>query len=54
MRVIINIGDDILKLNSMGLINKLLADKTTKKNIMWATDAYRNLGERFERNQEIK
>ena len=38
----------------MGLINKLLADKTTKKNIMWATDAYRNLGERFERNQEIK
>lgn len=52
--MIINIGDDILKLNSMGLINKLLADKTTKKNIMWATDAYRNLGERFERNQEIK
>lgn len=37
----------------MGLLNKLLADKTTKKNIMWATDAYRGLGERFERNKEI-
>lgn len=51
--MIINIGDDILKLNAMGLLNKLLADKTTKKNIMWATDAYRGLGERFERNKEI-
>lgn len=51
--MIINIGDDILKLNAMGLLNKLIADKTTKKNIMWATDAYRGLGERFERNKEI-
>ena len=42
--VIINIGDDILRLSSLGLLNNLLADKTTKKNLMWATDAYRELG----------
>lgn len=52
--MIINIGDDILKLQSMGLLKKLIADKTTHKNIMWATDAYREYGERYERNQEIK
>ena len=51
--MIINIGDDILRLSSLGLLNNLLADKTTKKNLMWATDAYRELGEDYERDQEI-
>ena len=54
VRVIINIGDDILRLSSLGLLNNLLADKTTKKNLMWATDAYRELGEDYERDQEMR
>lgn len=52
--MIINIGDDILRLSSLGLLNNLLADKTTKKNLMWATDAYRELGEDYERDQEMR
>lgn len=52
--MIINIGDDILRLSSLGLLNSLLADKTTKKNLMWATDAYRELGEDYERDQEMR
>jgi len=51
--LIINIGDDILKLQSLNLLKKLLADKTTKKNILWATDAYNGLGSAYFRNREI-
>ncbi len=36
--MIINIQDDILKIQALGLLDKILADKTTKRNIMWATD----------------
>ncbi len=49
----INIGDDILRLQSLKLLNKLLVDKTTKKDIMWATDAYKALGAEYERNREM-
>lgn len=49
----INIGDDILRLQGMKLLKKLLIDKTTKKNIMWATDAYCEQGCDYERNKEI-
>ena len=42
--MILNIQDDILKLHSLGLLDKLLADKTTGKRVMWATDAYSGLG----------
>lgn len=52
--VLINIQDDIIRLNSMGLLNKLLIDKTTQKNIMWATDAYAEFGPRYERNEQIQ
>lgn len=52
--VLINIQDDIIRLNSMGLLNKLLIDKTTQKNIMWATDAYAELGPKYERNEQIE
>ena len=38
----------------MSLLNKLLIDKTTQKNIMWATDAYADLGPRYERNEQIQ
>ena len=51
--MIINIQDDILKIQALGLLDRLLVDKTTKKNIMWATDAYNDLGELYTRNEEI-
>lgn len=49
----INIGDDILKVFSYKLLSRLLADKTTKKNILWATDAYAFLGDDYSRGKEI-
>lgn len=52
-RVTINIQDDILKLHGLGLLEKLLADKTAKRNILWATNAYRALGPQYECNEEI-
>lgn len=51
--MIINIQDDILKLHAMGLLDRLLADKSTKKNIVWATDAFTAHGVRYERNEQI-
>ncbi len=51
--MIINIQDDILKIQALGLLNKMLADKTTKRNIMWATDAYGLLGQNYCRDEEI-
>lgn len=50
----IHIEDDILQLHSMGLLKKLLQDKTTKANIIWATDAHKDLGAEYERDKEIK
>lgn len=37
----------------MGLLDKLLIDRTTHKNIMWATDAYDYLGDSYRRNEQI-
>lgn len=51
--MILNIHDDILKLHTLGLLDKLLLDKTTGKHIMWATDTYSALGSRYSRNEEI-
>jgi len=51
--VVINIQDDLLKIHKLGLLDKLLVDKTTKKNIMWATNAYCSLGAMYERNEAI-
>ena len=51
--MIINIQDDILKLNRIEVLEKLLVDKTTGKKIMWATDAYNYAGNLYERNREI-
>lgn len=42
--MVINIQDDILKLHAMGLLDDLLVDKTTKQNIIWATDTYSGCG----------
>lgn len=52
--MIIGIQDEILKVHSIGLLDKLLEDKTTKSNILWATDAYQSYGEDYRRDKEIK
>lgn len=36
------------------LLEILLQDKTTKKNIIWATDDYEGLGEEYRFRQEIR
>ena len=52
--MVINIQDDILRLHAMGLLSRLLADKATKGNILWATDAYAELGEWYSPGNEIR
>ena len=52
--MIIGIQDEILRINSLGLLDRLLADKTTKANILWATDAYSGMGSDYQRDKEIK
>ncbi len=52
--MIIGIQDEILRLHSLGLLELLLKDKTTKANILWATDAYQKMGSDYERDKEIK
>lgn len=42
--MLVGIQDEILRLQSKGLLAGLLADKTTRANIIWATDAYKDLG----------
>ncbi len=51
--MIINIQDDILKIQALGLLDRMLVDKTTERNIIWATDEYSSLGIKYERNEEI-
>ncbi len=47
------IQDEILRLQSLGLLENLLEDKTTKGNILWGTDAYTDLGPDYGRYNEI-
>ena len=51
--LIVGIQSEILKIHSMGLLDRLLADKTTKTHILWATDAYREQGAEYQRDKEI-
>lgn len=51
--MLVGIQDEILRLHSMGLLQPLLVDQTTKKNIVWATDVYRELGSEYGHNREI-
>ena len=51
--MITNIQDDILKIQALGMLDKLLVDKTTKRNIMWATDAHSVLGTKYEPDVEV-
>ena len=52
--MIIGIQAELLKINSLGLLERLLQDKTTKTNILWATDAYTDLGDAYKRDKEIE
>lgn len=52
--MLVGIQEEILRLHSMGLLRPLLEDKTTKANILWATDAYQNLGPDYRRDKEIE
>ena len=49
----IRIADDILRMQRLGFLEKLLYDRTTKQNILWGTDAHAALGEDFLRDREI-
>lgn len=51
--MIIGIQDEILRLHSMGLLELLLKDKTTRANILWATETYQDMGPDYERDKEI-
>lgn len=50
----INIEDDVMYLHRLGLLDKLLYDRTTKRNIVWATDAHAELGEAYKKDKEIR
>ena len=50
----INIEDDILHLQRLGLLDKLLYDRTTQRNIIWGSDAHAGLGEAYRSNGEIR
>jgi hypothetical protein len=49
----IDIQESILRRKGM-LLDVLLIDRTTKKNIMWATDSYEHYGKHFEAKKPIK
>lgn len=51
--VLVNIQDDMIELQKLGLLDKLLVDKTTKRHILWGTNAYRERGERYANDCEI-
>ena len=42
--MIIGKQDEILKIHSLRLLDRLLMDKTTKAHIIWGTDAYNGIG----------
>lgn len=48
--MIVGIQNEILKIHSLGLLKKLFEDKTTRANIIWATDAYKDRGIKYERD----
>lgn len=52
--MIINIQDDLAKIYNLGLLDTLLADRMTGVSILWATDAYADLGSDFNKEKEIK
>ena len=53
MPEIVNIQANIALLDALGVLEPLLADKTTGGNILWATDAYAERGARYAPDAEI-
>ena len=53
MEILVNIQDDIIRLHSIGVLELLLADKTTGNNILWATEAYADHGPQYSATSEI-
>ena len=51
--MLVNIQDDMIELQKLGLLDKLLVDKTTRRHILWGTNAYREYGERYAKYGEI-
>ena len=49
----INIQNDLLNLHRLDLLDRLLADQTTGKNILWAADAYSSFGAGYARDGAI-
>ncbi len=41
-------------MHALGLLETLLEDKTTRGNILWASDAYRALGDAYRRDREMR
>ncbi len=52
--MLVNIQDDMMELEGMGLLGKLLVDKTTKRHILWGTDAYEERGEGYGKGREME
>ena len=51
--LIVDIQNDLALLDTMNLLDSLLADKTTGKSILWATDAYSERGGQYEKDSRI-
>ena len=47
------VQNELNRLYGMKLLNFLLTDKTSKGNIIWATDVYNDFGENYRRDKEI-
>lgn len=52
--MLVGIQEELLRFHSLRLLKELLIDKTTKGNIIWATDAYVENGEQFASGREIR
>ena len=48
-----NIYEEFNIRNNIDVLNILLKDRTTKRNIMWCTDDYKSLGKNFQIDKEI-
>ena len=49
-----DIQGDIAFLHAAGVLKWLLEDRTTRKHILWGTDAYRERGPEYARDQEME
>ena len=49
----VSIPDDVARFQEAGILDVLLKDRTTDRNIIWATNANEHLGEGFKKLDEI-